>query len=78
MSGGNTSIIAAYAVAKAHEPKLQDSVDVRAEQAALDEEELRELEAALYGTAAGAARDPQPVSVERVQSPGPHLLGRQR
>jgi hypothetical protein len=76
MSGASgTSIIAAYAVVKAYEAPLSESVDVQASRAALDEQELQELEAELYGHGAGSARTTHvdPAEVERVHATRPHF-----
>lgn len=73
--GGNP--ISGYAVIKNRDPKLGDTMDVKAEQAALDEEDLQELEAELYGEGAG----PRPATVDAHEEhghhlPHPHLPGR--
>jgi hypothetical protein len=74
VSGGSgSSIIAAYAVVKAHEPKVSESADVHAAQAALDEGDLQELEAELYGAGAGPARELEPVETERIHGTRPRV-----
>ena len=81
MSGGiGGNPFSGYAMAKLLDPKPGEAVDVQADQAALDQEELQELEAALYGEGAGPARahDPDPAPVHRVHVPHPHLSGRHR
>jgi hypothetical protein len=68
--GGNP--FAACGFVKAHEPKPGDAADVSAERGALDAEELRELEAELYGEGAGPAHEPEPVETHRVLGSRPH------
>jgi hypothetical protein len=72
-TGSGGSIIAGYAVVKAHEPALSESVDARAGHASLDKQELQELEGELYGAGAGPVHEPDPVATSAIHVPHPHL-----
>jgi hypothetical protein len=54
------------------EHKLGENQDVRADQAALDEAELQELEGQLYGQGAGPAQAVEPAEADEPADPDEH------